>query len=103
MCVCTYIVLVSVLGIIHSTLHTLSTEASSATAATRRSSSGPIQDILALVCVCARINHHFITPAHSHYHHYCNTIARLLRYIYPPPDPHFICHTPYNIGTDNIV
>jgi len=29
--------------------------------------------------LCARINHPFITPAHTHYPHYCNTIARLLR------------------------
>jgi len=30
-----------------------------------------------LFCVCARINHPFITPARSYYPHYCNTIARL--------------------------
>jgi len=39
----------------------------------------PIQDIRSLVFVCARINHPFITPAHLHYPHYCNTTARLLR------------------------
>jgi len=32
-----------------------------------------------LVFVCARANHPFITPAHLHYPHYCNTIARRLR------------------------
>jgi len=63
----------------------------------------PKQDILSLVFVCARINQPFITPAHSHYPHYCITTARLLRHIYTPPDPPFICHTPYNIGNDNIV
>jgi len=30
----------------------------------------PIQDSLSIVCVCARINHPFITPAHLHYLHY---------------------------------
>jgi len=49
--------------------------------------------------VYARIQHPFITPAHLHHPHYCNTIARLLR----PSDPPFICHTPYNTGNDNIV
>jgi len=58
---------------------------------------------LFLCVACARINHPFITPAHPHYPHYCNTIARRLRHIYPPPDPPFICHTPYNIGNGNIV
>ena len=28
-----------------------------------------------LFLCCTRINHPFITPAHSHYPHYCNTIA----------------------------
>jgi len=41
----------------------------------------PIQDILILVCVCARIQNPFITPAYSHYPHHCNTIARLLHNI----------------------
>jgi len=41
----------------------------------------PIQDIISLVCVCARINPPFITPARSHYPHYSNTIARRLRHI----------------------
>jgi len=30
-------------------------------------------------------------------------IARILRNVYPPPDTPFICHAPYNIGSDNIV
>ena len=50
--------------------------------------------------MCARINYPFITPAHSHYPHYCNTMVRLLRNTLPPPDPLLICHTPYNIGND---
>jgi len=65
--------------------------------------SWPIQDIRLLVFVCSRINRPFITPAHSDHQHYCNTIARLVRRIYPPPDPPSICYTPYNIGNDNIV
>ena len=32
-----------------------------------------------------------------------NTVARLLRHAYPPPDPPLICHTPHNIGNDNIL
>ena len=40
--------------------------------------SWPIQDIISLVFVCARINHPFITPAHLHYPHYCNAYTRLL-------------------------
>ena len=51
----------------------------------------------------ARINHPFITPAQCHYPHYCNTIARLVRNVWPPPDPLLTCHTPYSIGNDNIV
>ena len=47
----------------------------------------PVQDILLLVFVCAGVNHPFITPAHLHYPHYCNTIARLVRNTRPPPDP----------------
>ena len=47
---------------------------------------GLLQDILLLVFVCARINHLFITPAHLHYPHYCNTYARLLCNIRPLPD-----------------
>jgi len=35
----------------------------------------PIHDMLSLVYVCAIIDHSFITPALSHYPHYCNTIA----------------------------
>ena len=34
---------------------------------------------------------------------YCNTIARLLRNIRLSTDPPVVCHTPYNIGDDNIV
>jgi len=57
---------------------------------------GLTQDILPLVfCVQESMP--------LQYPHYCNTIARLLRNIWPPPDPPFICHTPYNIGNDNIV
>jgi len=65
----------------------------------------PTHDILSLVFVCARINRPFVTPAHSHYTDYCNTIGRLLRHIYtpPPPDSTSLCHTPYNIGHDKIV
>ena len=44
----------------------------------------PVQDILLLFFVRARINHPFITSAHSRYPHYCKTIARLLRHIHPP-------------------
>jgi len=36
----------------------------------------PVLDRLTLVFVCARINHPFFFPAHLHYPHYCNTIAR---------------------------
>jgi len=63
----------------------------------------PIKDSLSLVFVRARIKHPFITPAHLHYPHYCNTYARFLCNIWPPPDPPCWCHTPYNIGNDNIV
>ena len=67
----------------------------------RASSIWPIQDILSLVCVCARITHPFITPARPHYPHYCNTSVGA---IYdPPPDPPCICYTPYNISKDNMV
>ena len=44
-----------------------------------------------------------LPPPISHYPHYCNTIARLLRNIGSPPDPPYICHTIYNIGHDNIL
>jgi len=63
----------------------------------------PIQDIRSLVFVCARVNHPFITPAHLHYPHYCNTIARLVRNTRPPPDPLWLCHTPYHICNYNIM
>jgi len=45
----------------------------------------------------------FYCPLHLHCSHYCNTIARLMRNIGPPPDPSFLCHTPLNIGSGNIV
>jgi len=45
----------------------------------------------------------FYCPLHLHCSHYCNTIARLMRKIRPPPDPPCVCHTPYNIGSVNIV
>jgi len=50
--------------------------------------------------VYAKINPTLITPARLHYPHCRNTIARRLRHIWPPPDPPFIFHTPYNIGND---
>jgi len=58
--------------------------------------SWPKRDIVLLVFVCTRINHPFITSAHSHYPHYCNTIARLLRHIYTPP-PRPTRYMPYTI------
>ena len=45
----------------------------------------------------------FLPPPHLQSLHYCNTIARLMRNIRPPPDPPYVCHTPYNIGGGNIV
>jgi len=42
-------------------------------------------------------------PLHLHCSHYCNTIARRMRNIRPPPDPPCVCNTPYNIGSGNIV
>jgi len=63
----------------------------------------PLQDILLLVVVCARINHPFILPARVHCPHCCNTIARLLGYIRPALDFPFVCHKPYNINNNNIV
>ena len=63
----------------------------------------PEQDSLSLVFVCARIKYPFLTPAHLHYPHYCNTITRRLRNIRIPPGPSVIRHTPYTIGSDNIV
>jgi len=63
----------------------------------------PLQDIVLLLVVCARVNHHYILPARLHCPHCCNTIARLLGNIRPPLDLPLVCHTPYNIGNNNIV
>jgi len=56
--------------------------------------SWPIQDILSLVFVCARIDYPWINPAHSHYPHYT---AILLGdfcgiYILPPTLPLYAIH-----------
>jgi len=45
----------------------------------------------------------FHCPIHLHCSHYCNAIARLMRNIRPPANPAWVCHTPYNIGSGNIV
>ena len=45
----------------------------------------------------------FYCFSYLHCPHYCNTVARLLRNIRHPPDPPFVCHTPYNIDNGNIV
>ena len=42
-------------------------------------------------------------PLHLHCSHYCNTSARRMRNIRPPPDPPCVCNTPYDIGSGNIV
>ena len=42
-------------------------------------------------------------PVHLLCSHYCKIIARLMRSIRPPPDPPCTCHTPYSIGSGNIV
>jgi len=42
-------------------------------------------------------------PLHLHCSHPCSTIARRMHNIRPPPDPPCICHTPYNIGSGNIL
>ena len=47
----------------------------------------PLQDIVLLLVVCGRINRPFILPARLHCPHCCNTIARLLGNIRPPPRP----------------
>jgi len=47
--------------------------------------SWPLQDIVLLRGVCARINHPFIAPSHLHRPHYCNTITLLLRNRRRPP------------------
>ena len=33
----------------------------------------PLQDIVLLLVVCARVNHHYILPARLHCSHFCNT------------------------------
>ena len=45
----------------------------------------------------------FYTPPHLQSLPYCNTIARPLRNIRPPTDPHCVCHTPCTVGDGNIV
>ena len=45
----------------------------------------PLQDILSLRGLCARINHLFIAPARLHCPHACNTCALILRNLRPPP------------------
>jgi len=47
----------------------------------------PLQDIVSLRVVCARINRPFISTAYLHCPHSCNTIARLLQNIRPPLPP----------------
>ena len=54
--------------------------------------------------LCMHASNIPLSPAYLHATDYCNTIARRLRNIRPPPsDPPCVCHTPYNIGNDNIV
>jgi len=62
-----------------------------------------LQDIIVLKVVCARINRPFILPARLHCPQCYSTIARLWGNIRPPLDLPFVCHTPYNIGNNNIV
>jgi len=52
----------------------------------------PLQDIVLLLYVCARINRPFFLPARLHCPYCFNTIARLLLHVYwaiynPPPEP----------------
>jgi len=47
-------------------------------------STWPLQDIILLLIVCARVNRPFILPARLHCPHCCNTLARLLGNIRPP-------------------
>jgi len=63
----------------------------------------PLQEVLLLAVVCARINRPFIPPAHLHCTHCCDTIARLLGKKRPPLDLPVVCHTQYTIGDNNIV
>jgi len=65
--------------------------------------SWPLQEIVILRGFCVRINHPCTAPSHLHCPHYCNAIARLLCNIRRPPDPPFVCHTPYNIDNGNNV
>jgi len=55
----------------------------------------PSQDMLLFRGCCAQINHQLTALPHLHYPHYCNTIARLLCNIIPPPTPflYVIRHT----------
>jgi len=68
-----------------------------------RAATWPSQEIHCLRGFWARVNHPFIAPPNLHCSRYCNTIARLLRNIRPPPDPACVCHTPYNIGKGTVV
>ena len=65
--------------------------------------SWPWKDIRSLQSFLALFNHPCNGPIHLHCSHDCNTIARLMRNIWPPPDPPCVCNTPYNIGSGNIV
>jgi len=69
----------------------------------RQVSAWPLQDVLLLLVVCARINRPFILPAHLHCPHCRNTIARLLGNIRPPLDLPFVCHTLFNIDHNDIL
>jgi len=51
----------------------------------------PLQVILLLRVLCARINRPSIPPANLHCAHCCNTIARLLGNIPPPPSTSLVC------------
>ena len=74
----------------------------------------PLQDIVLLQSFSVEVCHPLIAPATCKAYLFCNTIARPLRDIRPPTDPPLrdirpltdpplLCHTPYNIGDDNIV
>ena len=54
-------------------------------------------------CTTSTSQSSFYCPLHLHCPHSCNTIARLMSNIQPPPDLPCVCHTPYNIGDGNIV
>jgi len=53
--------------------------------------------------VCARVNRPFFFSARLHCPHCCNTIARILGNLRPPFDLPLVCHTPYQIGNNNMV